>query len=134
VLVDQGRLAEAEPLVLATLRIYQAAGFKSRVAVSKRYLGRIAASSARFDEAEALLEEARSIFADVGAQTEVTETDGRLAECLLMAGDPRAALLLLDQALTRAGRNGFERLPMLKRLYAYGCAQIGDLDGARGAL
>jgi tetratricopeptide (TPR) repeat protein len=133
ILVDQGRLAEAEPLVLATLRVFQAAGFKSRVAVSKRYLGRIAAASGRFDEAHALLEEARAIFLEVGAQNEVNETEGRLAECLLLHGKGRAALELLDTALPRAQRSGFERLPMLKRLYACGLAQIGDLEGAQKA-
>jgi tetratricopeptide (TPR) repeat protein len=134
ILVDQGRLGEAEPLLQATLRVFRATGFKTRIAVCKRYLGRIAAYSGRFDEAHTLLEEARRAFLDVGARIEVNETEGRLGECLLMQGDGRAALDLLDTALARAERDGFERLPMLKRLHACGLAQTGDLEGARRAL
>jgi class 3 adenylate cyclase/tetratricopeptide (TPR) repeat protein len=134
VLVDQGRLAEAEPLVLTTLRVFRAADFKARIAVSKRYLGRIAAYSGRFEEAQTLLEEARRAFLDIGARIEVNETEGRLAECLLLQGDGPAALGLLGKALERAEQNGFERLPMLKRLYAHGLAQTGDLEGAERVL
>jgi class 3 adenylate cyclase/tetratricopeptide (TPR) repeat protein len=133
IFLDRGHLDRVEPLVVEALRVYRAAGFKARVALSKRHLGKLAAYSGRVDEARALFEEARAIFVEVGFSSEVNDTDGRMAECLLLETDGTAALGLLETTLGRAERTGGAELPMLRRLRGHALALVGEPDLAWGA-
>ena len=59
-------------------------------------------ANGQLDEARALLEEARSLYAAENDEVEVLMTDSRLVECLVLAGAGEAALALADETLRRA--------------------------------
>jgi hypothetical protein len=78
---------------------------------------------------------ARAGFATIGAESFVIETDARLAERHVLAHDPEAALAAaapVEAALRR------EQVPVVRAFIGrvVGCAraQLGDIDGAIGAL
>src|SRR3974377_625081 len=62
VLLDQGRLDEAEPLIRESLRIARASRFGTQLAETARYTGMLLARLGRFDEARRLLDEAHDEF------------------------------------------------------------------------
>lgn len=131
---DQGRLEEAEALLDDALRVWRAARWPSMVATATRQLGTVAFRDGRFADALRLLEQARADFAEVGAQHEVVDTDGRIAECLLLQGS-RRGLQLAEDALARCRSLG-ERsvhVPMLQRVTGYGLLLAGDRAGAATA-
>ena len=84
VLLDQGRLDEAEPLMRESLRIARASGSGPRIAETARYLGLLLARVGRFDEARRLLEEARDEYDRAGEANEVFVSEARLAELLVL--------------------------------------------------
>jgi class 3 adenylate cyclase/tetratricopeptide (TPR) repeat protein len=133
---DQGRLDEAQLFLEDALRAWKAAGFRARLALGTRLQGVLALRAGRLDEALALFEEARAGFTEVGAQSEVTATDGRIVECLLLRGDVARARLLATEAVDRARSLGpvSLHLPMLQRLLGSSLFQAGDEAGARSLL
>jgi tetratricopeptide (TPR) repeat protein len=136
VLSDQGHLVEAETLLREAMRIWRAAAAPSFIAFGRSQLGRLAARSGRFDEAAELLQSAREDYLRDGEQSEVLETEARLAECLLLQGADVAAVALADETLARMHSIGGMRpqLPMLQRIRGLGLARLGDFAGARAAL
>ena len=136
VLSDQGHLVEAETLLREAMRIWRAAAAPSFIAFGRSQLGRLAARSGRFDEAAELLRSAREDYVRDGEQSEVLETEARLAECLLFQGADVAAVALADETLARMHSIGGMRpqLPMLQRIRGLGLARLGDFAGARAAL
>lgn len=131
---DQGRLEEAEPLVQEALRVWRAASWPSMVATATRQLGTVAVRSGRLEQAARLFDEARAVFAEIGAQHELVDTDGRIAECLLLQG--RAEGLEAAAGALQRGRTLSERsvhLPMLYRVAGYGRLLVGDRAGASEA-
>jgi class 3 adenylate cyclase/tetratricopeptide (TPR) repeat protein len=131
---DQGRIDEAKPLLEDALRVLRAAGWPSHVATVTRQLGSVALRDGRLDHALGLFEEARGVFVDLGAVLEVADTDGRIAECLLLQGNPRG-LEVATAALVRCRGVGERSLhmTMLHRVRGYGLLQSGDLAGASAA-
>src|SRR5207244_8546822 len=87
----------------------------------------------RHDEALALLAEAEAGFGEVGAQREVSETRGSIAESYLLGGRSQAALDLVTETLPRAEKAGGFEVPMLKRMRAYALLQLRRWDAARAA-
>jgi tetratricopeptide (TPR) repeat protein len=136
VLADQGRLAEAEPLMREAQRVWRAAGAPSFVAFGKSQLGRLAARSGRFDDALELLTSARDDYVRDGEHAEVLETDARLAECLLLQGNSLAALQAADAGLVRApsGPGVLPQVPLLQRVRGVALSQLGRFDDACEAL
>jgi adenylate cyclase len=133
---DQGRLEDAEPLFRRVLEVRRAAGNPFEIAEAASFLGRQAARSGNFTEARALLEEARTLYAEGDDEFEVLNTDTRLAECLVLAGAADAALPLVDATLRRT--QGMDGLPLLEarlhRLRGWGYMQTSRLDEARETL
>ena len=105
------------------------------VAVATSALGRVATRTGRYDEAEALLDEALASFTDMGAESFVAETQARLAELYLFAGDIDAALALTSKTLeaTESGGEAAVRA-MLYRLQGYALMRRGEWDAARAAI
>jgi class 3 adenylate cyclase/tetratricopeptide (TPR) repeat protein len=128
---DQGRLDEAGELLDDALRVWRAAGWPPMVAIATRQLGSVALREGRLRDAMRLFEEAREVFIEVGAQHQVIDTDGRIAECLLLQGS-EGGLELAREALARAGEQSVH-VPMLQRVVGYGLQQTGDRAGARAA-
>ena len=136
VLLDQGRLAEAEPLMKESLRIARASKSGSRIAEMARYNGTLLARGGRFDEARLLLAEAREEFERSGERGEVLVTEARIAESLVFEGAAGEALALVARTLARAEtfEGIFVLVPTLERIRGQALMQLGRLEEARVAL
>jgi predicted ATPase/class 3 adenylate cyclase len=133
---DQGRMEDAEPLFRKILDVRRAAGNSLEIAEVTSFLGRQAARMGSFAEAQALLEEARSLYAASEDEFEVLTTETRFAECLVLAGGADAALSLVDAILRRTeGMQGLSLLEArLHRLRGWGYMQANKFEEAREAL
>jgi class 3 adenylate cyclase/tetratricopeptide (TPR) repeat protein len=135
-LLDQGRLSEAEPLFREVLRLARASTSGARTADICRRLGSLAARSGRFEEAHSLLAEARREYEQAGSAAEVLATDARIAECLALQDDGAGALALATEALERSKRldGVFLTVVVLHRVRGWALMQAGRLADARQAL
>jgi tetratricopeptide (TPR) repeat protein len=104
-LADQGKYAEAEPMVRESLRVWRASGASSDAAEAMSLLGRVLANTGRLDQARALLTDALSVFRETGDVAEQLRAEGRMAELLVIGGDPAAALKVCASALDQARRS-----------------------------
>lgn len=136
ILVQQGRLDEAEPLLRDALRVWRASGVPGQVAFGQRLLGTVAGR--RGDRAGALahLDDARTTYTALGEDGEVVETDVRTAEAVLLTGDARAAHALATRTLSAAAGNAAAEpwLPALHRVHGLALAALGDVDAALHSL
>ena len=114
ILSDQGHLEEAESLFLDVLRVWRAAGFRLGVAFATSNLGRVAARSGRHEEAARRYEEALAAFRSKQAEGEALETEARMAEHVLLAGDRSGALDLATRVLERV--ESFGGLPVMRAM------------------
>ena len=122
-LLEQGRLTEAEELLKEALRVNRGAGQPMSTATALANLGRVA--SVRGDaEATALLAEAIPIFVEVGERMMSDEVEARLAEAMLLAGDREGALAAAERLLARQGatEGTAPQEPLLLRVR--GCALL----------
>lgn len=97
VLSDQGHVEAASAHFADSLQLWTIAGYAIGVAVATSNLGRARVRSGAFAEGLALLETARTQFSDLGAGTYALDTSARLAEAMVLAGDPERAVELLDE-------------------------------------
>jgi len=151
ILVDQGRLDEAEPLVTAALRVWRVSGTPSDVGFGAALLGRLAGRRGRYADALALLGEAESAYAAKDERVELTDVELRRAEVLLLRGAAQQASGHVDRAqahlftaLRLAGRavpttdaSTWPPLPVsaaLWRLRGCAAAQLGDAGSAAALL
>jgi class 3 adenylate cyclase/tetratricopeptide (TPR) repeat protein len=133
---DQGQFSAAEELFSEAREVCVRAGSRFLAALAGSNLGRLAARMGRFDKAEELLGGALAEFREVNARSFVVETDARLAEKAVLAGDTAEALRRCDEALRADAEGGGSAVvsAMLHRLRGYALMQSGDLDGAADAL
>ncbi|MCA1832112.1 MAG: AAA family ATPase [Actinomycetota bacterium] len=128
ILSDQGRLAEAEERFRDARRVLRAAHYSIGTAFATSLMGRAAGRAGRLDEAEQLLNEALDGFREIGAESFVLETQGRLAELSLLRGDHRGALndatKTLEKATAMGGMTSLQAL--LHRVQGYALLQAGD--------
>jgi len=136
VLLDQGRLDEAEPLMRESLRIARASRSGPRIAETARYLGILLARLGRGDEARRLLVEAHDEYERAGESNEVLVTEARLAEFLVVEGSAAEALDRADRTFERsAAFDGIFPLgPTLHRVRGLALLQLSRFDEARSAL
>jgi class 3 adenylate cyclase/tetratricopeptide (TPR) repeat protein len=135
VLVRQGRLDEAAPLLAHALREARAAGDQGFVADVVREQGRAATRAGRLEEGLALLQESRQILVELGAAMELADADGAIAENRVLAGEPANGLDLVLDALARARVLGaVVLLPTLERIRALALLRLGRRDEALGAI
>lgn len=136
ILCDQGRLDDAERLFRQVVRVWQAAGHRSRVAYAKTNLARVALRANRYGDALALYEEAKAESLDIGADADVLESDARIAECLLAQGLWGQALALAETGLDHARSLGGSppQSVLLLRVRGAALMRLGDVDGARASL
>jgi tetratricopeptide (TPR) repeat protein len=133
VLADQGHYDLAEQYLQETLRVCRAAGYRSGASFARNLLGRVASRRARFEEAHIHFETARNEYAEAGLDADARETDGRLADCLVLEGRTKEALALADATLEVSMQED-ESPPdaaLLQRVRGYALLQSGDADAAR---
>jgi tetratricopeptide (TPR) repeat protein len=135
VLADQGHVEEAEVLLRDALRVVRASESGSRIGGVTMRLGRLLSRSGRFEEAHALLGEARDEYRRSGFG-ELGVSDAWIAECLMLQGEPDAALALWTEALetARSLEGAFDVMALLQRVRGCALLQLGRLEEAQAAL
>jgi tetratricopeptide (TPR) repeat protein len=133
--LDQGRLEEAAQHFDTAERVWRAAGYRSGVAYVKCNRARVAQGHGQYDDALRLFEESIEESRHIGSQGETLEARARMAECLLLSGDPEAARSLADDALTQARTLGGvpAQIPLLQRVRGVSFALTGQSTPARAA-
>jgi class 3 adenylate cyclase/tetratricopeptide (TPR) repeat protein len=135
VLLDRGEFEEAEGRFRDALRVWRGANYAVGVAVATSALGRAATRAGRFDEARSLLDDALDRFRDMGAESFVAETEARIAELRLFAGDDEGALALVAETLPHSEAGGMVAVnTMLYRLRGYALMRRAKWDAARAAI
>jgi class 3 adenylate cyclase/tetratricopeptide (TPR) repeat protein len=133
--LERGDLAEAEARLRETLPVWRASAYRYFLASCLALLGRVTARAGRFEESLLVLDEALSIFADVGAEVEAVDTLARKAECLVLMGDANDALTLVDEVWEQAegGDASGPSTSLLHRTRGYALTRLGRFDEARAA-
>jgi class 3 adenylate cyclase/tetratricopeptide (TPR) repeat protein len=129
VLVNQGRCAEALPLLAEALQTAQSVSDDELIGLVQRQLGR---ARARLGEPAVGLEHlaaARAIFEQIDAPDEVELTELARVEALLIAEDPAAAVAVAE-TLVDAEFGDPAALPALR---GFGLLALGRSDEAREA-
>ena len=131
-LSNRGMYEEADSILRESLRVITAVGYREFRAFCLSVLGRNLARVCRYDEAMAVLGEARSEYAAIRSQDGVLDCDAKVAECYALRGDATSALDLASDALARAGSaEGGAVESMLERVRGYALGQMGRWDDAR---
>jgi predicted ATPase/class 3 adenylate cyclase len=132
---EQGQLSEAEEILRASLKFWQASKYGFFLGGCLRFLARVLARTGRFDEALSAYDEARRAFVHAGALEDVLTTDAGIAECRVLMAQPDEALAIVHAALERqdVGEAIGMATPPLERVRGYALTQSGDLEGARAA-
>jgi class 3 adenylate cyclase/tetratricopeptide (TPR) repeat protein len=136
ILSDQGSYAEAEERFAAAQSAWRAARYTVGLALVTSNLGRLAARTGRTEEGSELLERARAIFGEIHAGSPVAETDVRLLECSLLAGELKQVVAAGGElAAQLAGRPGHERLyATTRRLVGTALLRSGEYPEAERLL
>lgn len=103
ILVDQGRTAEARPLIHEALRVFEASDNPYLVAFVTGFAGRASLHDSDPDAAVTAFSTAATEFAALDEHDAVVDARVRLAEALLVAGDPAAARDTLADLPAAAG-------------------------------
>jgi ATP/maltotriose-dependent transcriptional regulator MalT len=102
ILVNQGRLDEAEPLLREAQRVLRASGSEA-AQFAELQLGRLQIQRGNLDEAERLLTHAQQDAQGLGQRESALEAAIQLSRCHLLRGDAGPALTTL-RAAQRTGR------------------------------
>ena len=130
VLVRQGRVAEAEPLLQKALRVARSVGDEDVVLLATREAGKAAARDGRYEEARGLLTEAGDRFAAEGEEQEAADAWAAVAESYLLEGRWDAATAEADRVLD-GGQAGAAVLLTLHRVRGFAQLMSGDVAAAR---
>ena len=103
VLVNQGRLDEAAPVLEDAARVLRASGHVWGAAFADLHLGRLLHARGDLVEAEALLRGCRDENARLGSPASAYEAALHLAECLVTAGRAQEALQVIEEAADGVG-------------------------------
>jgi class 3 adenylate cyclase/tetratricopeptide (TPR) repeat protein len=136
ILIDQGHLDGAREDLERAIQVWRGVDAASEIAFGEYQLGRIAARQGEGAEAMRLLRSARAHFRASGEQNEVIVVDSLIAECLLLTGEPDAALAAADRALARAHSLGgrSSATPLLHRIRGGALQALGRRPEAGLAL
>lgn len=135
ILAHRGLLEEAEELLRSALEVRSAAGNVLDIAHTTSAVARLAALTARFEEAQGLLAEARTFFEQEEDDVFLLAIDARIMESLVLAGESSSALELAEELLERARTiEGVSPIVgAVNRLRGWALVQDGKLEQAQSA-
>ncbi|MGZ8571059.1 MAG: adenylate/guanylate cyclase domain-containing protein [Actinomycetota bacterium] len=135
ILMQQGRLEEADRLARESLRTFTASGYRLHTAFALGIVGQIASREGRHSDAGRAFTRALNMAQEGGDLHEEIGVLGRIAEDLVLRGEGHAALSVVDSTLARAESVGGagDNAPLLYRVRGYALLQAGDSDGASRA-
>jgi len=131
VLVNQGRISEAKPLLDDALRVLVASNWLDGASFVEVQLARILAVQGDFDEALQLFAKARSQFLELGETRSIAELVVYMAECYLEAGRPEEALAAMADAERVIGKESAVHSAGMLRVRGLALLDSGDFAGAR---
>lgn len=112
-LINQGRLDEAEVLLEDALRVLRAAGALSFLAQGEIQLARLHLTRAEHEKAEALAAQVAATLLSLGKPTTALEASLVRADAMIREGQPDQALEILDAAEREARAEAAASLPRL---------------------
>jgi class 3 adenylate cyclase/predicted ATPase len=130
IMVNQGRVDEAEPLLEDADRVLRASGFVDGAAFAEVQLGRLYSARGDLEASRDYLERARQAFMELGETASVIDTAVHLAELQLKADDPTGTLALIDEAEGLSGGEAAVHSPSMLRIRADALKELGRLDEA----
>jgi class 3 adenylate cyclase/tetratricopeptide (TPR) repeat protein len=131
---EQGRFEEAEAFLREARRIWRASGYAMGVAAATNTLGRTLARSGHTEEGVVMLRDAQRQFITLDHAPFLAETEARLAEALVFAGQFDDARQVLDHLGERADDGGPPVAALAQRMRGTVAARRGDVHGARVTL
>ncbi|HJQ42474.1 MAG TPA: adenylate/guanylate cyclase domain-containing protein [Jatrophihabitantaceae bacterium] len=136
ILIQQGRIDEAEPVLAAAIRVLVAAQASSFLGFAVSLYGRIALEQSNFDAAMDRFGEARELALEMGEVDESITSDALAADCLLRAGAPEQALSLADRTIRRAAQlvDGASAEPLLLRVRGEALLALREVDDGLAAV
>lgn len=135
ILVRQGRLDEARPLLSEALLTARAVSDDELVALVLRESGRATYLGGDPASGLSLLDEARTVFENLKLEDELPATDLSRADAYLFADEPERALELLDQGLVATDEVAAARAHRLRgfALLLLGSCEEAAAELARGS-
>lgn len=134
-LLRQGRLDEAGPILATVLRMARVVDDEELVAMALRESAQVAAAASDFEQADQLLAEAEGRFSKLGLDHELVVVDLSRAVCQLLRGQGERALQYADRGRSRArSTNATLLLPMVSRIRGFVHIAVGNLHEAREEL
>jgi ATP/maltotriose-dependent transcriptional regulator MalT len=130
VLVQQGRVDEADAAVSEAVRVLLALEARSQLGFAVTISGRVALGRGAYAEAMDRFAAARELCAEMGERDETISVDALAAECLLRAGEPEEALRRVEHACDDAaeGNETPTAEPLLLRVRGESLAVLGSVD------
>ena len=133
VLIQQGKVDEADTAISEAIRVLVALEARSLLSFAVTIAGRVALARRDFDDASSKLGEARALCVAMGEREDAMFVDALSAECLLGAGDPRAALTCIENAFAEVGEADEPPAaePLLLRIQGEAWCALGRSDDGR---
>jgi tetratricopeptide (TPR) repeat protein len=133
-LVNQDRLAAAEPILRDAVRVLRASRFIDGATFAEVQLARVLIGRDDLPEAVVLLQTARDELIALSSYGSALEAAVHLADCLRRQGDPDAALTLLAEAEAQAGEEAEWQAAQVARVRALAQVEAGRGDEALATL
>jgi class 3 adenylate cyclase/tetratricopeptide (TPR) repeat protein len=130
ILVNQGRIDEAEANLVDALRVLRSSGFLDGANFAELQLGRVKAARGQLEEARSTIAHVRQSFLELGETASAVDATVHLAECYLRAGAADSALALIDESMETAGDEAAIHSPSLSRMRSCALIQLGRLEEA----
>jgi tetratricopeptide (TPR) repeat protein len=136
IMVQQGRIDEAVPVLAAAIRVLLAAQATSFLGFAMTVFGRAALAQGHYAEAMSRFGEARALCLEMGEIDESLTIDALAAECHLRSGDFAEALAFGTHAMNRAKQVGDDAsaTPLLHRVRGEALIAIGRLADGHATL
>ena len=125
VLVKQGQLDEAEPLLQRAIRVMRSTEFSEGASYAELQLARLWIERGELERADRLLERVAEVFTSLGQASRCLECALAQADGQLRAGRPAAALEGVDRAAAAAGEDAGLLAPQVAHARAGALASLG---------